>query len=173
MMNKKMIVVLTAAVLLAGCGGGSRGADAGSGDTASGGGTNGGTTSGGSTSGGTTSGGTTSKWASVKIGGGYVPGVIFHPTSPNVPYARTDVGGAYRWNAQTSSWIAITDGFGPSEGFYMHRSNDAGKTWAGVTTPVTGSHIPHMVRAADGVVYVCLHPWRRAWRQGSGVARHA
>jgi xyloglucan-specific exo-beta-1,4-glucanase len=59
-------------------------------------------------------------WTSVKIGGGgYVPGLIFHPMSANVLYARTDIGGAYRWNASTSSWVGITDGFGPSEGFYM------------------------------------------------------
>ena len=35
------------------------------------------------------------RWQNVKFGGGgYVPGLIFHPTSPNVLYARTDVGGS-------------------------------------------------------------------------------
>jgi hypothetical protein len=56
------------------------------------------------------------RWQNVKYGGGgYVPGLIFHPTSPNVLYARTDVGGSYRWNAATSSWVPITDSFGPTE----------------------------------------------------------
>ena len=59
------------------------------------------------------------RWASVKFGGGgYVPGLIFHPTSPDVLYARTDVGGAYRWDPAASTWVAITDGFGPDEGGY-------------------------------------------------------
>jgi hypothetical protein len=62
-----------------------------------------------------------STWSSVKFGGGgYVSGLIYHPTSPNVLYARTDVGGAYRWNQATSAWVPITDGlgFGAADGGY-------------------------------------------------------
>ena len=49
-------------------------------------------------------------WKSVPIvGGGFVDGLIFHPTAKDVLYARTDMGGAYRRNPQTKKWEPILD----------------------------------------------------------------
>ncbi len=45
-------------------------------------------------------------------GGGFVPGIIFNESEPNLIYARTDIGGAYRWNEATSSWTPISDSVG-------------------------------------------------------------
>jgi hypothetical protein len=49
-------------------------------------------------------------WKSVQIvGGGFVDGVIFHPTAAGVRYARTDMGGAYRWDAAAHRWQPMLD----------------------------------------------------------------
>ncbi len=50
-------------------------------------------------------------WRNVPIqGGGYVTGLLFHPHEKNVLYARTDVGGSYRWRDESNEWIALNDG---------------------------------------------------------------
>lgn len=52
------------------------------------------------------------RWQNVRIGGGgFVTGIIPHPTSP-VIYARTDVGGAYRMDADARRWTPMTDWVG-------------------------------------------------------------
>ncbi|HKN97761.1 MAG TPA: cellulose binding domain-containing protein [Pseudonocardiaceae bacterium] len=58
-------------------------------------------------------------WQNVAIGGGgFVPGIIFNQTQPNLIYARTDIGGAYRWNQATSSWTPLLDWVGESNWGY-------------------------------------------------------
>jgi photosystem II stability/assembly factor-like uncharacterized protein len=50
------------------------------------------------------------RWQNVQIvGGGFVDGVIFHPSAKDVRYARTDMGGAYRWDAATRRWQPMLD----------------------------------------------------------------
>jgi photosystem II stability/assembly factor-like uncharacterized protein len=49
-------------------------------------------------------------WRNVQIvGAGFVDGVIFHPTAQDVRYARTDMGGAYRWDARANRWQPLLD----------------------------------------------------------------
>ncbi|MBE1492681.1 cellulose binding domain-containing protein [Plantactinospora soyae] len=52
-------------------------------------------------------------WRNVRIdGGGFVPGIIFNPTERNLIYARTDIGGAYRWEQSSQSWTPLLDWVG-------------------------------------------------------------
>lgn len=49
-------------------------------------------------------------WKSVQmVGGGFVDGIVFHPTEKGLRYARTDMGGAYRWNDQSKRWEPLLD----------------------------------------------------------------
>ncbi|MEO7577502.1 MAG: exo-alpha-sialidase, partial [Massilia sp.] len=50
------------------------------------------------------------RWDSVAMGGGgYVSAVVTSKSERNVMFARTDVGGAYRWDAGQGRWVALND----------------------------------------------------------------
>jgi xyloglucan-specific exo-beta-1,4-glucanase len=50
------------------------------------------------------------KWGNVCFeGGGFVSGIITSKTQPGLVYARTDVGGAYRWDSTGGRWIPLMD----------------------------------------------------------------
>ena len=45
-------------------------------------------------------------WHNVRVGGGgFIPGVVFSPVEPGLAYARSDMGGAYRFDAARDRWI--------------------------------------------------------------------
>lgn len=47
------------------------------------------------------------------IGGtGFITGVLFHPAVRGLAYARTDIGGAYRWDERAARWTPLTDHLG-------------------------------------------------------------
>src|SRR5262245_9342759 len=53
-------------------------------------------------------------WRNVVIGGGggFVPGIVFNTSERNLIYARTDIGGAYRWDQSAGRWIPLLDWIG-------------------------------------------------------------
>jgi hypothetical protein len=59
-------------------------------------------------------------WNNAKIvAGGFVDGIIGHPGQQGLFYARTDIGGAYRYNSATSTWIPLNDWTSPSNWHQM------------------------------------------------------
>ncbi|HTF82586.1 MAG TPA: hypothetical protein VL947_12705, partial [Cytophagales bacterium] len=59
-------------------------------------------------------------WSSMAIGGGgFVSALVTSKTEQGLMYARTDVGGAYRWDAATSTWIPLTDWVSEDETGYL------------------------------------------------------
>jgi xyloglucan-specific exo-beta-1,4-glucanase len=85
---------------------------------------------------------TAATWKSVKTdgGGGFVPGIVFHPTTNGVAYARTDIGGLYRLNAD-DSWTALTDSI---------NTNEKWGNW-GIDTMALDPQDPDKVYAATGM----------------------
>lgn len=59
-------------------------------------------------------------WQNVTIkGGGFVTGIEFSKAAPNLIYARTDVGGAYRYDVTLERWLPLTDWIGQYESNLM------------------------------------------------------
>jgi photosystem II stability/assembly factor-like uncharacterized protein len=80
-------------------------------------------------------------WKNVRIdGGGFVPGIVFNQKQPNLVYARTDIGGAYRWNAADGTWVPLLDWVGQSNWGYN-----------GVVSLATDEVAPNRLYAAVGM----------------------
>ncbi|MFJ3505977.1 cellulose binding domain-containing protein [Streptomyces luteogriseus] len=79
-------------------------------------------------------------WKNARIdGGGFVPGIVFNRAEKNLAYARTDIGGAYRWQESSKTWTPLLDSVG---------WEDWGHT--GVVSIASDSVDPNRVYAAVG-----------------------
>ncbi|MEU7468573.1 cellulose binding domain-containing protein [Streptomyces sp. NPDC044984] len=79
-------------------------------------------------------------WKNARIdGGGFVPGIVFNRSEKDLAYARTDIGGAYRWQESTKTWTPLLDSVG---------WDDWGHT--GVVSLASDSADPDRVYAAVG-----------------------
>lgn len=68
-----------------------------------------------------------------------MPGIVFNRSEKNLAYARTDIGGAYRWVQATKSWTPLLDSVGWNE--WGH---------SGVVSLASDSVAPDKVYAAVG-----------------------
>ena len=58
-------------------------------------------------------------WKNAQIvGGGFVSGIITHPKEKGLIYCKTDIGGAYRWDAGQGAWTSISDWIDPDHWNY-------------------------------------------------------
>ncbi|WP_328437607.1 cellulose binding domain-containing protein [Streptomyces sp. NBC_00444] len=91
-------------------------------------------------------------WKNARIdGGGFVPGIVFNRKEKNLAYARTDIGGAYRWQESTKTWTPLLDSVG---------WDDWGHT--GVVSLASDSVDPDKVYAAVGT-------YTNSWDPGNGA----
>ncbi|MHB9857942.1 cellulose binding domain-containing protein [Streptomyces sp. YIM S03343] len=91
-------------------------------------------------------------WHNARVdGGGFVPGIVFNRSEKNLVYARTDIGGAYRWQQSTKTWTPLLDSVG---------WDDWGHT--GVVSIATDALAPDKVYAAVGT-------YTNSWDPGNGA----
>ena len=86
-------------------------------------------------------------WNNVSIEGmGFVTGIMVHPVEPGLVYVRTDVGGAYRWDAKNSQWVQLLERGGQ---YYSVESIALDRNDANVVYAAIGRY----VEDADGEVW--------------------
>ncbi|MFE4580449.1 cellulose binding domain-containing protein [Streptomyces chartreusis] len=91
-------------------------------------------------------------WKNARIdGGGFVPGIVFNRKERNLAYARTDIGGAYRWQQSSKTWTPLLDSVG---------WDDWGHT--GVVSLASDAVDPDRVYAAVGT-------YTNSWDPGNGA----
>lgn len=91
-------------------------------------------------------------WSNVKIvAGGYVTGIVAHPAQQGLFYARTDIGGAYRYNAATATWTPLNDWTSPSN-----------NQWMGIESLAVDPNNPNMLYLVAGL-------YTQQWWDGNGA----
>ncbi|MBB3357854.1 MULTISPECIES: hypothetical protein [unclassified Novosphingobium] len=87
-------------------------------------------------------------WQTVPFGaGGFVDGFLYHPRTPGILYARTDIGGMYRFDFENKRWIPLLDHLGRDDGDLM-----------GILSFAVDPNAPDRVYAAAGLY---LSQWSR------------
>jgi xyloglucan-specific exo-beta-1,4-glucanase len=98
-------------------------------------------------------------WNNVQVvAGGFVDGLVFSPAQRALGYARTDIGGAYRWDTVARRWVPLLDftGFNDWNELGVESiaaaPHDAGKVWVATgeyTQPWASPPNGEILRSAD------------------------
>ena len=79
-------------------------------------------------------------WRSVKVGGGgFIPAIVFSRVEKGLAYLRSDMGGAYRWDAPNKTWVPMHDQFAES-GYFGTESVAADPVDAGTVYLAVGMY---------------------------------
>lgn len=79
-------------------------------------------------------------WRNVVVGaGGFIPGIVFSPVERGLAYARSDMGGAYRFDAAAGRWSPLMDS-SPLSGDFGIESIAADPMDANVVHGAVGVH---------------------------------
>jgi photosystem II stability/assembly factor-like uncharacterized protein len=87
------------------------------------------------------------------LGGGFVTGIIYSQAEKDLVYARTDIGGAYRWDPKNSEWLPLLDEYG------REYSN-----WLGIETLATDPTDPNRV-------YMAVGTYTQDWADAGAILR--
>ena len=118
-------------------------------------------------------------WSNVSMGGGgFVSAVIASSVDKGLFYARTDVGGAYRWNESAARWESMMDWVDVSErGLLGIEAIAVDPQESGVVYMVAGTSYWNngrtaFLRSSDkGESWDVLYTWDEDGAKGAKVAR--
>lgn len=128
-------------------------------------------------------------WGNVAIGGGgFVSSIIADPLEQGLFYARTDVGGAYRWDEAAKKWVSMMDWVDVTERGLLGVEAIAtdpktpGKVYMVAGTSYWNDGRSAFLRSSDrGVNWEVIYTWDPAgakgpaasnfWAHGNGMGR--
>jgi xyloglucan-specific exo-beta-1,4-glucanase len=103
-------------------------------------------------------------WTNVKTGGGggFIPGIVFHPKAQGVAYARADIGGMYKLNSD-DSWTSISDTFAQDATWYEVLLIDRSAHSLTASRHNWGTDAIALDPQNDEVVYAALGMYTNSW----------
>ena len=118
-------------------------------------------------------------WGNVKIGGGgFVTGIITTPAEENLIFARTDVGGAYRWDEDTQGWTPLLDWTSRTQTGYQGVESlaidpgEPNRVYMSVGTDYWNSGISAILRSDDyGETFTITNVTNQFKIHGNGMGR--